>query len=53
MDRAYWLIAGVLTGAAAGLLSGNLTCWVAGGAVMGTVLMIAARPRPKHRAEPH
>jgi hypothetical protein len=48
MDRAYLLIVGVLTGAAAGLLSGNLSCWLAAGAVMGLVLMIAARPRRKH-----
>ncbi len=47
MDRAYLLIAGILTGAAVGLLSGNFTCWLALGAVMGFVLSLAARPRRK------
>ncbi len=48
MDRAYLLIAGILTGAAVGLLSNSFTCWLAAGAVMGAVMFIAARPRRKH-----
>ena len=52
MERAYLLIAGILTGAAVGLLSGNLTCWLAAGAVMGVVLVASAQRRPKRPAEP-
>ena len=47
MERAYLLIAGVLAGAAVGMLSSNFACWLAAGAVMGVVLMLAARPRRK------
>ncbi len=48
MERAYLLTAGVLTGAAIGLLTSNPNCWLAGGVAMGLVLAIAARPRRKH-----
>ena len=47
MEKAYLLIAGILTGAAVGLLSGRLTCWLAAGAVMGVILAVAARPSSK------
>jgi len=46
MNRAYLLIAGVLTGAGVGLFTGHLTYWIAAGAAMGVVLLAAARHRP-------
>ncbi len=47
MQRAYLLIAGILTGAAVGLLSSNFACWLAAGLAMGVVLSLFARPRRK------
>jgi hypothetical protein len=52
MDRVYLLIAGLLTGAALGLLSGNLGLWITIGVAMGVAMSVAARPRPKHPVEP-
>ena len=52
MERAYLLIAGILTGAAVGLLSGQIAVWIPLGVVMGIVLSASARRRPKHPAEP-
>jgi hypothetical protein len=45
MDRAYLLIAGVLTGAAVGMLSGHLTYWIAAGVAIGLLLSASARRR--------
>jgi F0F1-type ATP synthase assembly protein I len=45
MERAYFLIAGILTGAAIGLLSGQMAVWVPLGVVMGIVLSVSARRR--------
>jgi uncharacterized membrane protein len=50
MDRAYLLIAGVLTGAGIGLITGDFTSWLAAGAVLGVVMSTLAGRRPKHRA---
>jgi F0F1-type ATP synthase assembly protein I len=47
MERAYLLIAGVLTGAAVGILMGRITLWICVGVVMGVVLAFAARRRPQ------
>jgi len=44
MERMYLLIAGILTGAAVGLLTGHLG-WICAGAVMGGLLALFARPR--------
>jgi F0F1-type ATP synthase assembly protein I len=52
MDRAYLLIAGILTGAAIALLTGRFAVWIPLGVAMGVALSAAARRRPKHRAEP-
>jgi hypothetical protein len=43
MDRFYLLIAGVLTGAAVGMLSGHVNYWLAAGVVIGVVMSAAAR----------
>jgi hypothetical protein len=51
MERAYLLIAGILTGAAFGMLTGRLALWICVGAFMGVVLAIAARRRPEHPVE--
>jgi gas vesicle protein len=45
MDRVYLLLAGILTGAALGLLSGRPALWICVGVVLGAVLAVAARPR--------
>ncbi len=47
MERAYLLIAGVLTGAAVGLLSSSFGSWLAAGTVMGVTLSLFAQPRRK------
>ena len=52
MERAYLLIAGILTGAAVGLLSGQIAVWISLGVVMGIVLSVSARRRPKNPVEP-
>ena len=52
MERAYLLIAGILTGAAVGLLSGQIAVWIPLGVVMGIVLSASARRRPKRPVEP-
>ena len=44
MERMYLLIAGILTGAAVGLLTGHLG-WICAGVVMGGLLALFARPR--------
>jgi hypothetical protein len=48
MDRIYLLIAGILMGAAMGMLTGHIAGWICAGAAMGVVLAIAARRRPKN-----
>ena len=45
MERAYLLIAGVLTGAAVGMLTGRIAVWICVGLAMGVVLAVAARRR--------
>ena len=48
MERAYFLIAGILMGAAVGMLTGRMAVWICAGLAMGVVLAVAAR----RRAEP-
>jgi uncharacterized membrane protein YoaK (UPF0700 family) len=45
MARAYLLIAGILTGAAVGMLTGRIAVWICAGLAMGVVLAVAARRR--------
>jgi F0F1-type ATP synthase assembly protein I len=52
MERAYLLIAGILTGAAVGMLTGQMAVWIPLGGVMGIVLSVSARRRPKRPVEP-
>jgi hypothetical protein len=52
MERAYLLIAGVLTGAAVGLLTGHVTVWLCIGVAMGVVMSASVRRRPRQPAEP-
>jgi uncharacterized membrane protein YoaK (UPF0700 family) len=52
MERAYLLIAGILTGAAVGMLTGQIAVWIPLVVVMGIVLSASARRRPKRPAEP-
>jgi F0F1-type ATP synthase assembly protein I len=52
MERAYLLIAGILTGAAVGILTGQIAVWIPLGVVMGIVLSVSARRRPKRPVEP-
>jgi uncharacterized membrane protein YoaK (UPF0700 family) len=47
MERAYLLIAGVLMGAAVGMLTGRIAVWICAGLAMGLVLAVAARRRAK------
>ena len=47
MERAYLLIAGILTGAALGMLTGHIAAWICAGLAMGVVLAVAARRRPE------
>ena len=47
MERAYLLIAGILTGAAVGMLTGQMAVWICAGLAMGAVLAFAARRRAK------
>ena len=49
MERAYLLIAGVLTGAGVGLITGDFTSWLAVGAVMGLALCAMVRPPAERR----
>jgi hypothetical protein len=51
MERAYFLIAGILIGAAMGMLTGHIEGWICAGLAMGVVLAIAARRRPKNANE--
>jgi len=52
MERAYLLIAGILTGAAVGMLTGRITVWICLGVIIGAVLAVAARRRPARPVEP-
>lgn len=52
MERAYLLIAGILTGAAVGMLTGQIAVWIPLGVVMGIVLSVSARRRPKRPVAP-
>ena len=47
MERAYFLIAGILIGAAMGMLTGQVVVWIFLGWLMGAVLAAAARRRPQ------
>jgi uncharacterized membrane protein YoaK (UPF0700 family) len=51
MERAYLLMAGLLIGAAVGMLTGRIAVWICAGLAMGLVLAVAARRRPKDPME--
>jgi hypothetical protein len=51
MERTYFLIAGILTGAAVGMLTGRIAVWICAGLAMGAVLAVAAGGRAKPEEE--
>jgi len=51
MERAYFLIAGILIGAAMGMLTGQVLVWICLGGLMGAVLAVAVRRRPQKSSE--
>ncbi len=52
MERTYFLVAGILIGAAMGMLTGHIAVWICAGLAMGAVLTVAARRRGKSPVQP-
>jgi F0F1-type ATP synthase assembly protein I len=52
MERMYVVFAGILIGAAMGMLTGHIAGWICAGLAMGVVLAIAARRRSKDPVQP-